>query len=101
MAIVDRVKRQVAGLLERIMEPHGSCSMLDSRVLRHIDFRVPRCVRMHFKPTRPHSPAFLLTLADIKEKVLELRGVDQVVIKVVDVVDADRWTHAIEDHPSS
>ncbi|HJN55807.1 MAG TPA: hypothetical protein QF646_05425 [Candidatus Poseidoniales archaeon] len=100
MASVDRIKRQVASLLERIMEPHGACSMLDSQVLRHIDFRVPRCVRMHFKPTRSHSPAFLLTLADLKVKVLEIRGVDHVVIEVVDVVDAERWTHAIEDHPS-
>ena len=100
MASLDRIKRQVAAMLEKTIEPHGSCSMLDSKVLRHIDFRTPRCVKMHFRPTRQHSPAFLLTLAELKEKALDIRGIDYVVIEVVDVVDAERWTHALQNHPS-
>ena len=72
---------------------------MDPKVLKEIDFRIEGTVQILFKPTRDYSPTFLFLLAELKEKMLMLKGIENVIIRVTGVPDSERWNQALAYHP--
>ncbi len=91
----DRIRRKVATILDDWIEPHGTCSMIDRRVLRAVDVSEDGLVRIAIRPTRPHSPVILLNLIELRERLLKERRIKSVMIRVLDVPDEERWTRAV------
>jgi len=87
-------QRQVASLLRRWSDPHGS-GYADEAVVRGVEIDDEGAVRLWVRPPRPHCPCCLFDLEALRDTLKNQKAVTSVTLRVVEIPDADRWTRAL------
>jgi len=91
-----RVKRRLARILRKWKESHGNI-MTDPKILKGVEVDINGIVDLWVTPTNAHCPCCLENLIDLREEIINQKGVLSCHIEIVDIPQSERWTAAINE----
>ena len=89
-------QRRLARLLRGRKEPHG-LAITDETVLKGVEVNDSGIVELWIKPTRNHCPCCINNLIELRSDIKKQKGVLACHIEIVGVLQAERWTAAINE----
>jgi len=90
-------KRKIASLVSKWEETHISGLITKVGIIQAVDVSDNGDVIVICKPKNPHCSATLFNLAELRKSLLAIKGLTTVMIKIVEIPGAERWTAAINE----
>ena len=90
-------KRKIASLVSKWEETHFSGLITKVGIIRAVDVSDNGDVILICKPTNPHCSATLFDLVELRKSLLATKGISTVIIKIMEIPGAERWTAAINE----
>ena len=94
---IQQLQRQVAGILDGWMEPHGAGRLSELGYIKGVDITHNGEVKLAYQPSRAHCPCCLLDLIELRNAIEKRKGIENVHIEVIGIPANERWTKAVNE----
>ena len=86
----QQLQRQVAGVLDGWMEPHGAGRLSELGHVKGVDITQNGMVKLAYQPSRAHCPCCLLDLIELRNAIEKRKGIENVHIEVIGIPANER-----------